>query len=117
MARTSNRRWKGCPLCKPKHAAHGQAHRKPVAEPRRLGESAYPGPMASYTITQPITADVAANPTAQSSLARTIAERYCARRRLVLTSVGHQVLAPIGDGSDVVLDQPALRVTIHSEPQ
>lgn len=39
MARTSNRRWKGCRLCKPhKHAGNGQARRKPVGELRRLGK-------------------------------------------------------------------------------
>ena len=39
MARTSSRRWKGCQLCKPhKHAGHGDAERKPVAELRRIGK-------------------------------------------------------------------------------
>jgi hypothetical protein len=32
MPRTSNRRWKGCPLCKMhKHAGHGDAERMPRA--------------------------------------------------------------------------------------
>lgn len=32
MARTSNRRWKGCPMCKAhKHAGHGDAERMPRA--------------------------------------------------------------------------------------
>lgn len=36
MARTSNRRWKGCQLCKPhKHAANGDACRMPAASVRR----------------------------------------------------------------------------------
>lgn len=39
MARTSNRRWKGCALCKPhKHAGNGQAIRKNVPELRRIGK-------------------------------------------------------------------------------
>jgi hypothetical protein len=39
MARTSNRRWKGCMLCKPwKHAGCGAAERKPTAELRRIGK-------------------------------------------------------------------------------
>jgi hypothetical protein len=39
MARTSNRRWKGCQLCKPhKHAGNGQAVRKPASELRRIGK-------------------------------------------------------------------------------
>ncbi|WP_254127043.1 hypothetical protein [Aquihabitans sp. G128] len=39
MARTSNRRGKGCQLCKPhQHAARGQAHRTSRAELRMLGK-------------------------------------------------------------------------------
>lgn len=39
MARTSNRRWKGCRMCKPhKHAGNGQAVRKPLAEQRQIGK-------------------------------------------------------------------------------
>lgn len=39
MARTSTRRWKGCQLCKPhKHAANGQAIRKPWRDLRILGK-------------------------------------------------------------------------------
>ena len=39
MARTSNRRWKGCQFCKPhKHAACGQAHRKAWPDLRRIGK-------------------------------------------------------------------------------
>jgi hypothetical protein len=38
MPRTSNRRWKGCRLCKPhKHAGNGDARRKPAAELRTIG--------------------------------------------------------------------------------
>ena len=40
MARTSNRRWKRCRLCKPrKHAGNGQAVRKPLAERRQIGKT------------------------------------------------------------------------------
>lgn len=39
MARTSNRRWKGCRFCTPhKNAGHGQSVRKPVAERREIGK-------------------------------------------------------------------------------
>jgi hypothetical protein len=39
MARTSNRRWKGCRLCKDhKHAAHGDAARTPFRELRKIGK-------------------------------------------------------------------------------
>lgn len=38
MARTSNRRWKGCQLCKPhKHAGNGDAARKSTQELRAIG--------------------------------------------------------------------------------
>lgn len=38
MARTSNRRWKGCQSCKShKHAGNGDAVRKTTQELRRLG--------------------------------------------------------------------------------
>ena len=38
MPRTSNRRWKGCMLCKPqKHAGAGDAMRAPWAVQRKLG--------------------------------------------------------------------------------
>lgn len=40
MARTSNRRWKGCQLCKPhKHAGNGQAVRKGAPELRTIGRA------------------------------------------------------------------------------
>lgn len=39
MPRTSNRRWKGCPLCKMhKHAGHGDAARAPWAVLRKVGK-------------------------------------------------------------------------------
>lgn len=39
MPRTSNRRWKGCPLCKQhKHAGHGDAARAPWAVLRKVGK-------------------------------------------------------------------------------
>lgn len=39
MPRTSHRRWKGCPLCKPhKHAGNGQADRKTRTDLRQLGK-------------------------------------------------------------------------------
>lgn len=39
MARSSNRRWKGCQVCKPhKHAGNGQAHRKDLHELRSIGK-------------------------------------------------------------------------------
>ena len=39
MVRTSNRRWKGCPLCKGhKHAGHGDAQRMPFREARKFGK-------------------------------------------------------------------------------
>lgn len=38
MARTSNRRWKGCQLCKPwKNAAYPDTERIPARELRRMG--------------------------------------------------------------------------------
>jgi hypothetical protein len=38
MPRTSNRRWKGCRLCKPwKHASYGDAGRTPWAVLRKMG--------------------------------------------------------------------------------
>jgi hypothetical protein len=40
MARTRNRRWKGCRLCKPhKDARHGDAYRMPVSALRQFGRS------------------------------------------------------------------------------
>lgn len=40
MARTSNRRWKGCPICKwHKFAGHGDAKRTPTAALRQLGRT------------------------------------------------------------------------------
>jgi hypothetical protein len=39
MPRTSNRRWKGCALCKPwKLAGHGDAARAPWAVQRKVGK-------------------------------------------------------------------------------
>lgn len=39
MPRTSNRRWKGCPLCKShKHAGHGDAVRMPWSALKQLGK-------------------------------------------------------------------------------
>lgn len=39
MARGSNRRWKGCQLCKPhKHINCSQAEKKPLPEKRLLGK-------------------------------------------------------------------------------
>lgn len=39
VPRTSNRRWKGCPLCKDhKHAGHGDAVRMPFNALRKLGK-------------------------------------------------------------------------------
>jgi hypothetical protein len=39
MARTSNRRWKGCALCKQhKHAGHGDAYRAPFRVNRKVGK-------------------------------------------------------------------------------
>ena len=39
MARTSNRRWKGCRLCRPHtHACNGHAARKSLAEQRQIGK-------------------------------------------------------------------------------
>lgn len=38
MPRTSNRRWKGCRMCKPnKDATNGQTARKPLQELRWIG--------------------------------------------------------------------------------
>lgn len=39
MPRTSNRRWKGCPMCKDhKHAGHGDTIRTPWAVLRKMGK-------------------------------------------------------------------------------
>lgn len=38
MARTSNRRWKGCRLCKPwKNAGNGNAERMPYSARKQFG--------------------------------------------------------------------------------
>lgn len=40
MARTSNRRWKGCAMCKAhKHAGNGDAVRMPTRELRKFGKA------------------------------------------------------------------------------
>lgn len=39
MPRTSNRRWKGCQLCKAhKHAGHGDAVRMPWSVVKKIGK-------------------------------------------------------------------------------
>lgn len=40
MARTSNRRWKGCAMCKYyKDDRHGQSIRQPVSTLRKIGKA------------------------------------------------------------------------------